>query len=144
MSSYEIPRDHHLARYCAPTKSPDKSLFMPRTETNPPDVCLSWNWLELFDQGERQQELDMIRDTFDKRTLKPDGKFVVFRIGEVVDIMADATGCEITARFKPVVGNVSHAGLCGYDLSDQSLLADMADEIAESVSDSHVFRVGPD
>lgn len=86
----------------------------------------------------------MIRDTFDTRTLKPNGRFVVFRIGEVAEIMSDATGFDISARFKPEVGNVSHAGLCGYDLDDQSLLADMADEIAENVSESHLFRVGPD
>ena len=85
MKDAPIPDDDHVSRYVPFTKltRDGRSVSGAAFQLRPNEDALSVNWLEYFDLGDRDAEIQEVRKAFiDKdRTLQAKAKFAVLEVG---------------------------------------------------------------
>jgi hypothetical protein len=132
-----VPNEHHLARYCPPSMCrdgpPSGAAFELKIKKGVPEEYLSVNWLEILMQATPEAALALIRQN--GYEYKADGRFAVGQAEEILAyVLAETKGVGLlSALHHPYVGNESHAGIHGFDMSAHGslvakLIADVMNE----------------
>jgi len=93
--------------------------FVPK----PNEEDLSVNWLEVFGKLPQQQAIDCIRSVLQgKLTIKPRGRLAVLNVGAVKDAARRTDGCNLRVNYQPEGNDPSHAGIGGWEATDDPLI----------------------
>ena len=116
MTGDPLPDEHHVLRYCPPSKIDDDGLpaveaFLPRESDN----FLSTNWMEYFNEGEVGDVIAQVLVVLRKKlTIKGKGKLARLNVGEAKSAARAAGYGNVNIEERPEKGDLSHAGIVGY------------------------------
>ena len=138
----ELPEDAHVVRYASPQHihddgSLDSSVFRLR----PQDAGLSINWLEVFGDIARYQQLEQVR-RLSRLNMRPNGRLVELNVGLTKRRLRERLPT-LSFRHRPLAADdryaadPSHSEITGLPPGDSLQAALVGDMIAEVVLNLH-------
>lgn len=116
MTGDPLPDEHHVLRYCPPSKIDDDGLpaveaFLPRETDN----FLSTNWMEYFNEAEVDDVVAQVLVVLRKKlTIKRKGQLAQLNVSDARCAARAAGYGNVNIEERPENGDPSHAGIVGY------------------------------
>ncbi len=135
---HELLASHHVARYCRPRAlrsdgRPLRDAFLLR----PGEEYLSVNWLEYFDDADRQSQIAGVRRALADKgfQFRAAASFAVLNAGAAVLLCRDELNIAIRLVALGELRDPSHTGIYGYTASD----IDVPGRLAQSVAAGEMY-----
>lgn len=134
MKGNPIPDDDHISRYVSGSKIANGRISGTAFQLRPNEDALSVNWLEYFGLGDRNAEIQKIRDVFIEkgRTLQAEAKFTVLKVGETKKYVRQESKDNrvLSVLHDPLDNDASHTGIYNVPREDPAV-GDMIAELIE-------------
>ena len=115
MRNDPLPDEHHVARYCTPSRVEDGLPLVEAFTLRQADEYLSVNWLEYFNTPDLTTAVECVREAFGTKQYKlgPNGRFAVLNVEAAKYAAQKATGALPAIKHRPCPNDPSHAGIFG-------------------------------
>ncbi len=144
MKGKAVPDEHHVSRYCSPSRlrESDDRPAPPAFQLRDGEEYLSVDWLEFLHPSDRGIQLATVQDLFEKQRgfeLKPAGRFAILNVGTaratVQEQTPDNRVLAVTHLPDPNVAGDSHSGIFNVNHNPASglLIATLLSETVQEV-----------
>lgn len=133
-----LPDGDHIARYISPSRHSDGEIHGTAFQLKSSDGgYLSVNWLEFFSSTDRYNQINSLREAFQRKgySVRKSALFSVLKISGLIDYVAAGSDPTVllSAHHIPLENDPSHAGISGipsddYDMFISQLIAEYANE----------------